>query len=351
MSPAGCQETLEWRASKPVKWLDVQGKKKDPRVDILLLDALVPDAMAWLEARHSVQYLPELADDPIALRKAGYKTQGIVFPRHSVVTRDLLDFLPKLKAVARLHVGTDNTDLEACKEREIKVIHASSANVRSNAEYLLSTLLLLYRRGILSSLDGRKYPTQQMGRELFGSTVGILGLAPTAHTLAGMLHGLGVRLIGYDPAIHHSAPIWERLNIQPVSLPKLMGSSDAISVQMLYAARYKGFVSSKLLATCKRHQLWVGISRSHLFDEAALAAALNDGRIEACILDGAEANFAGENSPLQGLKNLFITPRLGSHTHEARSRASWYLAERMHEAISSFESTFTASTQSLPIDL
>jgi phosphoglycerate dehydrogenase-like enzyme len=326
---------------------------KDAQVDILLLDPLVPEATAWLETRHSVHYMPELADDMVALRKACYKTKGIVFPRQSVVTRDFLDFLPKLKAIARMHVGTDNTDLEACKERDIKVIHASSANVRSNAEYLLSTLLLLYRRGIVSSLAGRKHPTQQMGRELHGSTVGILGLAPTAHTLAGMLHGLGVRLIGYDPAVHHTAPIWERLHIQPVSLPELMSQASAISVQMLYAARYKGFVNSKLLAACKRHQLWVGISRSHLFDEGALAAALTDGRIEACILDGAEAGFAGEESPLHGLKNLFITPRLGSHTREARLRASWYVAHRMHEAISNVEgaSGFGQLPSSAPMDL
>ena len=322
-------------------------------MDILLLDALVPEASAWLEARHSVEYRPELADDLVALRKAAYKTKAMVFPRHSVVTRDFLDFLPKLKAVARLHVGTDNTDLQACHERDIKVIHASSANVRSNAEYLLATLMLLYRRGIVSALMGRKHPAQQMGRELHGSTVGILGLAPAAHTLAGMLHGLGVRLIGYDPAVHHTAPIWEGLHIQPVTLPELVSQSHAISVQMLYAARYRGFVSSKLLAGCKRHQLWVGISRSQLFDENALAEALSDGRIEACVLDGAEANFAGVDSPLHGLKNLFITPRLGSHTREARLRSSWFVAHRMHEAISNLEggSGFGQLPQSAPMDL
>ena len=317
-------------------------------MDILLLDALVPEASAWLESRYSVEFRPELGDDLVQLRRACYKTKGIVFQRRSVVTRDLLDFLPKLKAVARLHVGTDNTDLEACHERDIKVIHASSSNVRSNAEYLLTTLMLLYRRSIVSSLMGRKHPTQQMGRELQGSTVGILGLAPTAHTLAGMLHGLGVRLIGYDPAVHHTAPIWERLNIQPVTLPELMGQSHAISVQMLYAARYKGFVSSKLLTHCRRHQLWVGISRSQLFDEGALAEALSDGRIEACVLDGADATFGEENSPLHGLKNMFMTPRLCSQTREARLRSSWYVAHRMHQAISNVEGSSSGFDQLPP---
>ena len=303
-------------------------------MDILLLDALVPEAVAWLEARHRVAYHPEFSDDMVALRKVAYKTKGIVFPRQTLVTRDFLNFLPKLKAVARLHVGTDNADLEACKEKDIKVIHASSANVRSNAEYLLSCLLLLYRRGVVSALMGRRHPSSQMGRELNGSSVGILGLAPAAHTLAAMLSGLGVRLIGYDPAVPHTAPIWERLRIQPVTLPELMQQADAVSVQMLYASRFKGFVNDELLKNCKPNQLWVGISRSELFDAAALAAAMRDGRIEAFILDGAEADFLGDASPLKGLKNLFVTPRLGSHTREARWRSSWFVAQRMHEAIS-----------------
>ena len=302
-------------------------------MDILLLDALVPEAMAWLQERHHVDYRPELADDLPSLRKLAYKTRGVVFPRHTVVTRDFLDFMPRLKAIGRLHVGTDNTDLDACNERDIKVVHASSANVRSNAEYLLSALLLLYRRGLVSALMGRRHPSVHMGRELHGSTVAILGLAPASHTLANMLEGLGVRLIGYDPAVHHTAPVWERLRIQPVTLPELVSRADAVSVQMLYAARFKGYINDKLLAGCKPGQFWVGISRSQLFDEAALAAALCDGRIEACILDGAEPGFTGDMSPLKGLKNLFVTPRLGSHTREARLRSSWYVAHRMHEAI------------------
>lgn len=315
-------------------------------MEILLLDALVPEAMKWLEERHTIEYRPEMADDLMALRKLAYKTRGIVFPRQTIVNREFLDFLPLLKAIGRLHVGTDNTDLDCCNERDIKVIHASSANVRSNAEYLLSALLLLYRRGLTSALMGRRHPSMQMGRELYGSTVGILGLAPAGHMLAGMLSGLGVRLIGYDPAVHHTAPVWKRLGIEAVSQSELVSRADAVSVQMLYAARFKGFVNEKLLASCKRGQWWVGISRSQLFDEVALAAALCDGRIEACILDGADASFLGDTSPLKGLKNLFVTPRLGSHTREARFRSSWYVAHRMHEALDA-EKIGIGSTSSL----
>ena len=302
-------------------------------MDILLLERLVPEALAWLESRHSVECRPDLATDPSAVRKAVYNAQAVVLPRKMVVTREFLDFAPVLKAVARMHVGTDNTDLEACRERKVRVIHASTANVRSNAEYLLASLLLLYRRGIGAAVYGDRHADIRLGRELNGSVVGILGLAPTAHTLALMLHALGAKLIGYDPAVHHTAPIWSRLHIKPVSLQELLAHSDAVSAQVMYASRYQGFVNDKLLAHCKPGQLWVSISRSQLFDAQALARALADGRIEACMLDGAEAGFASKGSPLHEAQNLYLTPRLGSHTRESRLRASWYVAHRIHETL------------------
>jgi D-3-phosphoglycerate dehydrogenase len=215
----------------------------------------------------------------------------------------------------------------------VRVIQASTANVRSNAEYLLASILLLFRRGIGSALIGDRHADIRLGRELSGSTIGILGLAPTAHTLALLLSALGARLIGYDPAVHHTAPIWGRLHIQPVSLQEVMANADAVSVQIMYASRYRGFINDKVLAHCRRGQVWVGVSRSDLFDVDALADALTDGRIEACMLDGAEAGFASRGSPLHDLDNLFLTPRLGSHTRESRLRASWYVAHRLHEAL------------------
>lgn len=302
-------------------------------MDILLLERLVPEALTWLEARHSVELRPELAGDPSALRKAIYKSQAVLLPRKVAVTREFLDFAPLLRAVARMHVGNDNTDLEACRDRQVRVIQATTANVRSNAEYLLAALLLLFRRGIGSSLMGDRHAEIRLGRELNGCIVGLLGMAPTAHTLALMLHGLGARLIGYDPAIHHTAPIWSRLQIQPVSLQDLMAHSEAVSVQVMYASRYRGFINDKLLAHCKPGQIWVGLTRSQLFDPQALADALLDGRIEACLLDGAESGFASKGTPLHEVNNLFLTPRLGSQTREARLRASWYVAHRMHEVL------------------
>jgi len=220
-------------------------------VDILLLEALIPETRLWLEARHRVDFQPQLAEDPSALRKAVYKTQALLATPRVAVTREFLDFAPRLKAVACMHESLDNIDLEACRDRRIRVIQPASANVRANAEYLLAGLLLLFRRGLGMSLSDERRPDVRLGHELHGIVVGMLGLAPAAHTLALMLAVMGARLIGYDPALRHSAPIWERLGIKPVSLAELMSQSDGVSVQMLYASRYVGFINGTVLENCK----------------------------------------------------------------------------------------------------
>jgi D-3-phosphoglycerate dehydrogenase len=316
-------------------------------VEILLLEKLVPEAQAWLEARHPVEYRPELAlAEPSVLRRAIYKTGAILLPRKAPVTREFLDFAPLLKAVARMHAGTDNTDLEACRERRVRVIQPSSANVRANAEFLLTSLLALFRRGVGEALAGQRHAPPRMGRELHGSTIGLIGLAPSAHAVAVLLQALGAKLIGYDPAIHQTAPIWNTLHVEPVGLQDLLARADAVTVHVLYASRYEHFINDKVLAHCKPGQLWVSTTRSDFFEADALARALADGRIEAALLDGAEAGFAGRGSLLHEAENLFVTPRLGAHTRESRLRASWYVAQRMHETLaappnSSFDATIS----------
>ncbi len=295
---------------------------------------MLPEAKSWLEARHTVAYQPELADDPSALRKAIYKTQALLISPKVKVGPEFLDFAPCLRVVARMHDNADNIDLESCRERKIRVIQPTSANVRANAEFLLGGLLMLARRGYGTTMFGSRRPADaKIGRELNGSVVGVLGLAPAAHALSVPLNAMGVRLIGYDPAVHHTSPIWDRLGIQPVTLHELLATADSVSVQIMYASRYRGFINDKVLAHCKPGQAWVAVGRSALFDEAALAAALSDGRIEACIIDGADAPFGGDRSPLASAGNLMLTPRLASQTRESRLRASWYVADRMHEYI------------------
>ena len=298
-----------------------------------MLESLVPEAMAWLESRHAIAYRPKLADDVRALRHSTDLVRAMVVPPNVVVDQEFLAFAPKLEAVARINGGTDHIDLELCHERGVQVFTARSASARANAEFLLGALIMLRRPGVGETLEGKPQQSWPVGREVNGSTIALLGLGHTAHMLAPMLSNMGARLIGYDPALHSSSALWQQLRVQPVPLSELVSTADGVCVQMQYASRYQHFVGERVLAASKRGQVWVSVSRSKLFNPQAMADALKDGRVGAFLMDGGEDDFVGPESPLTGVPRFYSMPRLGSNTREARVRASWYLAHRLHDAL------------------
>src|SRR5690606_34866298 len=115
-------------------------------MDILLVDPLVPEALAWLQDRYQVVYQPELADDPSLLRQAIAEAKAIVLPPHVIVSQDLLQHAPLLKVVARMQISSVNTARDVSPRRNIGVLQARCATVRPNAEYLSYGLPCCYRR-------------------------------------------------------------------------------------------------------------------------------------------------------------------------------------------------------------
>ena len=302
-------------------------------IDILLLEPLIAEAMAWLEGRHSISVQPKLASDERALRHKSDNVRAIVVPREVKINQEFLDFAPKLEVVSRLVLGRDNIDVVACQKRNVKLVLASSANVRAQAEFVLAALLAMFRPGFVPALAGQKPAPLPRGREINGATIGMLGLPKGLHAITQLVSAMGARLIGYDPTLHHNDPVWQQLRVQPVSLTELMSLSDAVSVQMEYASRYTAFINDRMLAACKRNQVWVSISRSDLFDLPAVLQAMDDGRISALWIDGPDQKLLENVAGLKNYPHFYVTHRLGSHTHEARARASWYVAHRLHEAL------------------
>ncbi|MDO5693209.1 MAG: NAD(P)-dependent oxidoreductase [Pseudomonadota bacterium] len=301
-------------------------------MDILLLEDLDADARQWLAARHQLDYQPELLNDEARLREYLPRFRALVVPPGLKINGQLLDAAPQLAAIGRIHDGTENIDFDACQKRRVRVIQASSATVRASAEHQLSCLLQLFRLGVCQAPlapGGRGVP----GREINDSVIALLGLAPPAHVLATMLVPLGVRVVGYDPAVHRNAELWRRLGVQPLALTDMLETADAVAVQTIYASRYRGLVGERILAACKPGQLWTCISRPSLFDFQALADALRTGRIGAFMMDSDDARLTAADSPLLGLPNLRITPRLAPFTQESQARGSWYLADRLHETL------------------
>ena len=286
-------------------------------MELLLLENLAADARQWLAARHQVDYRPELAHDGAALRARVYKTEALVVPPWLRVNAQLLDFAPRLLVLGRIHEGGDHLDFEACQRRGVRVIQASSATARATAEFLLTALLTLFRSGGNLSVGGGAGGSQSPGREINDSVIGLFGMSPPAQMLAPMLVALGARVVGYDPALHRSAELWARLGVQPLSLDEMLRAADAVSMQTVYASRYRGLVGERVLQSCKPGQLWVSASRAALFDLGALAQALRGGRLAACWMDSDDEALTQPANPLAGLPSVRITPRVAPRPHES----------------------------------
>jgi phosphoglycerate dehydrogenase-like enzyme len=300
-------------------------------LEIVLLQNLAGDAHQWLAARHQLDYRPELVDDLAGLRSRIYTADALVVPPRLKINNQLLDFAPKLVAIARIHDGSDNLDFEACQRRGVRIIQASGATVRAHAEHLLLSLLTLFRHG--AQPPGSDAAAAPLGREINDSVIGLLGLTPPAQLLATMLIALGARVVGYDPSLHRSAELWQRLGVQPMGLTEMLKTADAVSVQLAYASRYRKLISEHLLLSCKPGQLWSSTTNSLLFDLEALAAALRSGHLGGFVLDSDDEQLADPGNPLTGVDHLRITPRVAALTQESLLRGSWYLADRLHKAL------------------
>jgi D-3-phosphoglycerate dehydrogenase len=189
-------------------------------------------------------------------------------------------------------------------------------------------LLALLRRVPVLASDG-----MMVGRELGCSTIGLIGMTPAARILAQLLPAFGTRVLGYDPSLHQSDPLWAQWGIEPLPLRELMEQSDGLCVQLGFFPRYRGLMGERVLGFAKPDQVVVSIAHSAIFDDQALADALTSGRILAAWFDSMEPGLQEPGCPLHGVPSFQVTPRLASTTRESRARAAWGVARRIDELL------------------
>jgi D-3-phosphoglycerate dehydrogenase len=297
-------------------------------MDVLIVEPLEPDVMQWLVERHAVRYAPELARDPRAFRQALFNVRALVIPPSVALDAQALHYAPVLRAVGRVSSGAENIDLDACGRAGVEVVRSVTASAVAEAEFMVGALLAMLRRVPVVSAEGLL-----VGRELGGATIGLVGMTPSARSLAQLLAAFGARVVGYDPAVHSSDSVWGRWHVEPLALRELIEQCDGVCVQLAYFTRYQGLLGERFLPFCKPNQVMVSIAHSSLFDEAALAEVLASGRMAAAWLDSLEPGALDAGRPLHDIDSLQITPRVASTTRESRIRSAWAVARRIDELL------------------
>ncbi len=297
-------------------------------MDVLIVESLDGDVLQWLEARHAVHFAPELAQDPAGFAAAVSLTRAVVIPPSTALDAALLKKASRLRLVARLAVGTENIDLEACARSGIEVVRPASASAAAEAEFVVSALLAMLRRVPIVNAEGLL-----VGRELGSCTVGLVGMTPAVQPLAKLLAAFGAKVLGYDPSVHISDALWSRHGIEAVGLRELLARSDGVAVLLAFFSRYRGLFGDRLFQGAKANQVLVSLAHSNLFDEQALAQALTNGPLAAAWMDSLEPGVLDVDRPLHRVPTLQVTPRVSGVTQGSRLRGAWAVAQRIDEML------------------
>ncbi|SHY84564.1 D-3-phosphoglycerate dehydrogenase (SerA) [Mycobacteroides abscessus subsp. bolletii] len=298
---------------------------------VLIADKLAQSTVEALGDGVEVRWVD--GPDRPALLAAVPDADALLVRSATTVDAEVLAAGTKLKIVARAGVGLDNVDVKAATARGVLVVNAPTSNIHSAAEHAV-TLLLSTARQIPAADASLKAHTWKRssfnGTEIFGKTVGVVGLGRIGQLFAQRLAAFGTHIVAYDPYV--SAARAAQLGIELLTLDELLGRADFISVHLPKTPETAGLIGKEALAKTKPGVIIVNAARGGLIDEAALADAIRSGHVRGAGLDV----FSTEpctDSPLFELDQVVVTPHLGASTSEAQDRAGTDVAASVKLAL------------------
>ena len=298
---------------------------------VLIADKLAESTVAALGDQVEVRWVD--GPDREKLLAAVPEADALLVRSATTVDAEVLAAAPKLKIVARAGVGLDNVDVDAATARGVLVVNAPTSNIHSAAEHALALLLSAAREipAADASLRERTWKRSKFsGTEIYGKTVGVVGLGRIGQLVAQRLAAFGTHVVAYDPYV--SAARAAQLGIELLTLDELLGRADFISVHLPKTPETAGLIGKEALAKTKPGVIIVNAARGGLVDEAALAEALASGQVGAAGID-VYAKEPSTDSPLFGLPNTVVTPHLGASTTEAQDKAGTAVAHSVRLAL------------------
>jgi D-3-phosphoglycerate dehydrogenase len=298
---------------------------------VLIADKLAQSTVAALGDQVEVRWVD--GPDREKLLAAVPEADALLVRSATTVDAEVLAAAPKLKIVARAGVGLDNVDVDAATERGVLVVNAPTSNIHSAAEHALALLLSAARQVPAADATLREHAWKRSkfsGTEIFGKTVGIVGLGRIGQLVAARIEAFGTHVVAYDPYVSPARAA--QLGIELLPLDELLARADFISVHLPKTSETAGLIDKDALAKTKPGVIIVNAARGGLVDEAALAEAVSSGHVRAAGLDV----FSKEpctDSPLFELPQVVVTPHLGASTEEAQDRAGTDVAESVRLAL------------------
>ncbi|GAB1603109.1 D-3-phosphoglycerate dehydrogenase-like [Argonauta hians] len=236
------------------------------------------------------------------------------------VTPELLDKAKNLKIVVRAGTGVDNVDIEECSRRGVLVMNTPMSNTMSATEHTCALIMALSRhvpQAAKSMKEGLWDRKKFMGTELYGKTLGIVGLGRIGREVAKRMQSFGMKTVGFDPIVSAAAAL--ECNITKLSLEETLRHSHYITVHTPLIPQTKHMINLKTLSLCREGVKVVNCARGGIINEDDLLVALQSGQCGGAALDVFEQE-PPMNESLIHHENVICTPHLGASTIEAQKR-------------------------------
>ena len=239
---------------------------------------------------------------------------------------DILSKFPYLKVISRLGVGLDNIDMDAAIERDIKVYKTTTTPAPAVAELVLGLMIDLSRKISQSDhLLKNGIWKKQMGNQLWGKTVGIIGLGVIGKQLVKLLRGFEFNILAFDKHLDNSFA--KNNNINYCSLEELLKNSNIVTIHLNLSKETKLLIDQEKIELMKPESILINTSRGEIIDEDSLYNALKNNHLSGAGLD------VFEHEPYSGrlinLDNVTLTPHIGGYAKEIRKQMEIEAAENL----------------------
>ncbi|MEQ7007818.1 NAD(P)-dependent oxidoreductase [Actinopolymorpha sp. B17G11] len=275
---------------------------------------------------------PDAVPAPAEVRDAVGDAQVLAL-HFAPVPASVLDAGQSLRAVVVARTGLENIDIDAATARGVAVVPVHGRNASAVAELAIGLMLSeardIARADASVKSGGWRKDFGGPGRELGGSTVGMVGFGHVGRELARKLRGFDVRLLVHDPFV--DAGVLRAHDARQAGLDTVFRESDFVHVLARLTSQTERFITAEHFASMKPTAYFVNTSRSRLVDYAALLLACKANRIAGAALDVFDTEPLPADSPWRRLDNVTITTHFGGDTTTTITRSAHLVAEAVAE--------------------
>lgn len=261
------------------------------------------------------------------------------------VDKDVLNAGRGLKVISTYSVGVDHIDVDEATSRGIYVCYTPDVLTQATADFAWTLMMAAARRLVEADNYVRKgeweigwSPDLLLGYDIYGSTLGIIGLGRIGQAIAERAVGFKMKILYYD--VIRKTELEEKMGVEYRDLDTLLKTSDFVTVHVPRIKETVGLICEEKLKLMKKTAVLVNTSRGGIVDEGALYKALANGWIFAAGLDVFEKEPTPKDNPLLRLSNLVVAPHIASATHQARSKMAEVAAKNLVSVLNSEEPLF-----------